>query len=110
MKWLILALVCLHLSEGIVGVPLKRFKSMQEVMRDKGVLKDYLQTHHYDPASKYYNQFSVASEPLANYIDVSYYGEISTGTPPQNFLVLFDTGSSNLGVPSRYCPSEACSE
>lgn len=44
---------------------------MREVMRDKGVLKDYLKTHHYDPASKYYNQFAVVSEPLANYIDVS---------------------------------------
>nr|AUF83010.1 pepsinogen C [Alligator sinensis] len=108
MKWLILALVCLHLSEGMVRVPLKRFKSMREVMRDKGVLKDYLKTHHYDPASKYYNQFAVVSEPLANYIDMSYYGEISIGTPPQNFLVLFDTGSSNLWVPSVYCQSEAC--
>ncbi|KYO34227.1 gastricsin [Alligator mississippiensis] len=108
MKWLILALVCLHLSEGVVRVPLKRFKSMREVMRDKGVLKDYLKTHHYDPASKYYNQFAVVSEPLANYIDMSYYGEISIGTPPQNFLVLFDTGSSNLWVPSVYCQSEAC--
>ncbi|XP_053883331.1 gastricsin-like [Malaclemys terrapin pileata] len=108
MKWLILALVCLHLSEGMVRIPLKKFKSMREVMKEKGVLRDYLKNHKSDPASKYFNNFAVAYEALVNYLDMSYYGAISIGTPPQSFLVLFDTGSSNLWVPSTYCQSQAC--
>nr|XP_036225154.1 lysosomal aspartic protease-like [Bactrocera oleae] len=46
---------------------------------------------------------SIGKEILINSENMGYYGNISIGTPPQYFLVLFDTGSSDFWIPSSKC-------
>jgi len=49
----------------------------------------------------------VFSEGMTDYYDMVWVGNITIGTPEQNFTVQFDTGSSNLWVPDVTCGTNA---
>ncbi|XP_068541659.1 pepsin A-like [Anas acuta] len=102
--WLLGVVVVAHTLE--TRVSLHRRKSLRRALLDGGVLGRVLLQQSPSPAAKYHP--TAATEPLANYMDLEYVGTISIGTPPQEFSVIFDTGSANLWVPSVYCSSRAC--
>uniref|UniRef100_A0A8C5JYZ9 Cathepsin D n=1 Tax=Jaculus jaculus TaxID=51337 RepID=A0A8C5JYZ9_JACJA len=89
-----------------VGIPLHKFTSIRRTMTEVGgPVEDLILK---GPITKYSLQSPAGTkgpvpEMLKNYMDAQYYGEIGIGTPPQCFTVVFDTGSSNLWVPSIHC-------
>uniref|UniRef100_A0A3P8V3L9 Cathepsin D n=1 Tax=Cynoglossus semilaevis TaxID=244447 RepID=A0A3P8V3L9_CYNSE len=102
----LLVLTVLSLSgDALVRIPLKKFRSIRRGLTDSGrSVQDLLAEKN---SLKYNLGFPFSKGPtpetLKNYLDAQYYGDITLGTPPQTFSVVFDTGSSNLWVPSIHC-------
>jgi hypothetical protein len=89
-----LAFACLSLvSNGkFIRVPLTKVKSVNDELRSRGELPVHTaRTYGDDPV------------PIHDFQNAQYYGPINLGTPGKTFQVMFDTGSSNLWVPSKQC-------
>ncbi|XP_041833492.1 nothepsin [Melanotaenia boesemani] len=118
MMRLLILLLLPWTSSALVRVPLKRVPSIRTQLRAEGQLEEFLKDHRPDIFNRRYAQcfppgtqslrLGRSSEKIYNFMDAQYFGEISLGTPVQNFSVIFDTGSADLWVPSSYCISQAC--
>merc|ERR1711918_30144 len=88
---LVAAVLLFAVADAIFRIPLlKHERTARQEMRMHGYVQD--------PALA-----KLGADPvvITDYSDAQYYGHLTIGTPPQEFKVIFDTGSSNLWVPSK---------
>ncbi|KAL1020845.1 hypothetical protein UPYG_G00005470 [Umbra pygmaea] len=105
MKWAVILCALVTLTEGYFKVNLIKKQTAREILMENGKWMETRKKHPHRPMAKF---LRTGDQTLTNDADQEYYGVISIGTPPQSFKVIFDTGSSDLWVPSVNCSSAAC--
>lgn len=71
-------------------------------------LKHSIAFNRYSLVQESYDYAERAVSRMAKLHATQYYGKVSVGSPAQEFLVIFDSGSGQLLVPSEKCEDDAC--
>jgi len=99
MKTAVLSLSLGAAAADVINVPLvHKPKTMPEVTAMKA-----RRVERFQRLGATLNATSLPSVSLTDVQDLEYFGEVDIGRPPQKFQVIYDTGSSNLWIPSKSC-------
>jgi hypothetical protein len=88
-----LAVIVGYSFASVFHIPLDRVENEEKL----------LPNDHLPSFNRYERSPSTASQPLTNYGNTAYIGNITIGTPPQTFRVLFDMLQSITWIPDRTC-------
>jgi len=96
----LLLAACVSLaSAGVFQMPLHRVESRMTKMIKAGTWAEYVKLKEFYRHSAR----AVVSQPVNDYDDLEYLGNITIGSRNQQFVVVLDTGSANLWVPDSTC-------
>lgn len=89
-------------SHHSIKIPLRRLK---KTLEERRALIKILSSKR---QPNYLSFLSIETIDIDSYFNCEYVGTVGVGSPPQWLDVIFDTGSGNFFVNSRYCESLSC--
>lgn len=91
-----------RLRSGVLSIPLMRKRALAPSFAQEGE-SEQVGVAKLSMGSKARSRSHMRAHHASEY-----YGQVMVGHPAQTFLVVFDTGSGNLLVPSVECTDESC--
>ncbi|RCN49881.1 eukaryotic aspartyl protease [Ancylostoma caninum] len=96
--------MCSLVSSKVQKIDLHYKPSLKMRLYQEGKLEQYLKDKAALTSKR--SVFEASSTPVIDYDDMAYMAQITLGTPPQQFVVFLDSGSSNLWVPDVSCAED----